>query len=336
MRIIDGHARACGLDIRNQTHNERLLADLTAQIEQNRENDSLIHGLRVERMFAYVACALGACRAVKEEDAGELYAVDTAMRVPDFRILTVEKRELLVEVKNCHMIDLERGYRLAPAYLGGLKSYASAFRTELFIAIYWSKPKLWTLLSPNDFELQDGEYVVRLQEAMPRNNMQLLGDTMIGLPPSLTVRLLSDPTKPRAVDSTGQAKFTIGQVELYCGDQLIEDDLEKRIAWFLMNYGSWPGHKLEPEVDGGEVISIGFRAEPEERSNPDENFEIIGCLSEMISREFNDDTAWDGLVRLLAPKREPDTFGVVIPADYRGKALPLWRFNLQPFSPGAS
>ena len=101
------------------------------------------------------------------------------------------------------------------------------------------------------------------------------------------------------------------------------------IAWFLMNYGCWTGHDLSVEVVDGNVISVSFRLQPETRSNPSQPFELIGCLSEMVSRQFNDITAPDGPVRLLSPKREPDTLGVIIPAEYRGKALRLWRFVLR-------
>ncbi len=71
MRIIDDYARSRGLDIRDQANQEAFLADLGKQIESNRTNDILAHGLRIQTMFAYVAAALGACRVIKEEDAGE-------------------------------------------------------------------------------------------------------------------------------------------------------------------------------------------------------------------------------------------------------------------------
>lgn len=332
MRIIDDYARSHGVDIRDQVNQEGLLNELATQIETNRRNDILIHGLRIQSMFAYVAAALGVCRAIKEEDAGELYSAEPDIRAPDFRIITLEPRKLLVEVKNCHTLHQQRDYRFTRAYLDSLKRYASVFGTELFIAIYWSQIKLWTLLSASDFELRNEEYALTLPEAMKRNSMNILGDCKIGTIPSLTLKFLSDQTKPRAVDASGRADFTIGQVELYCGDQVIGDPLEKKIAWFLMNYGDWPGHQLPAEVVDGEVTSIGFRVQPETRSNPGERFELIGFLSQMVSRQFNNITAPDGPVKLLSPKREPDTFGVVIPPDYRGKTLPLWRFILRPSS----
>jgi hypothetical protein len=61
-------------------------------------------------------------------------------------------------------------------------------------------------------------------------------------------------------------------------------------------------------------------------------FELIGFLSQKLSRQFNDMTAPEGPVKLLTPKREPDTLGIVIPPDFRGKVLRLWRFVLLPSS----
>jgi hypothetical protein len=111
---------------------------------------------------------------------------------------------------------------------------------------------------------------------------------------------------------------------------LIEEDVENNIAWFLMNYGKWPGEQIPAEIVDGALIATGFRIAPEERSNPDQDFEIIGSLSEMVSRQFNDITAPDGAIKLLSPQREPDTLGVVIPHDYHGKTLPLWRLIIKP------
>ena len=158
----------------------------------------------------------------------------------------------------------------------------------------------------------------------------MLGDCMIGTTPPLSLKILSDPHKPRAIDRSGKFKFTIGEFELYCGDNLIQDGLEQQVAWFLINYGSWPIQDLPCEVEEEQLISTGFFVAPEEQSNPNENFEIIGHLSQMISQQFNDMTIQEGEIRLLCPSNNPDTFGVFIPPDFRGTALPLWRFEIHP------
>src|SRR5262249_17682165 len=329
MRIFDQYARSRGVDIQDPGIQAPLMEELHKQFEANRKNEILIHGLRIQTMFAFVAAALGTCRMIKEEDAGDCYSLDAQMRAPDFRIFTLDGHELLVEVKNCNTSDFKHVFRLSQAYLDGLKNYASICQKELFIAIYWSRLAHWTLVSPLDFELRDGDYTLPMLRAMAHSNMALLGDCEIGTTPSLTMKLLSDRTKPRTVDASGEVNFTIGDVEFYSGDRLIEEDAEKNIAWFLMNYGKWPGEQIPAEVEDGQLIATGFRIAPEERSNPDENFEIIGSLSEMVSREFNDITAPDGAIKLLSPQREPDALGVLTPPDYHGKALPLWRLIIK-------
>jgi len=330
IEILDEYARSRGLDIRDPSGDEAFLRHLGSQIEANRRSDILLYGLRAQTMFAFVAAALGACRAIKEEDTGNLYVDNPELRAPDFRIIMLDGREFLAEVKNCHTADPQRDLRFTRAYLDGLKAYAALFQTELFIAIYWSPPKLWTLLSADDFELRDQEYILPLLRAMKLDKMHILGDRLIGTVPSLTLKLVADPNESRAIDATGHVTFKIGQAELYCGDQLIEDDIEKEIAWFLMNYGNWGSRKLPAEIVDGKLVSMGFRVTPEERANPDEDFEIVGRLSEMISRQFNELTAPGGAVKHLSPERDPDTLGVVVPLDYRGTALPLWRFTIHP------
>jgi hypothetical protein len=68
---------------------------------------------------------------------------------------------------------------------------------------------------------------------------------------------------------------------------------------------------------------------PPERANPRENFEIVGTLSTMISRQFNEITAPSGKVERLSTTRDPTSLDALIPHDYRGSKLPLWRLVIQ-------
>ena len=335
LRIVDTYARRRELDIRDGLNHELLLGELGRSLEENRNNDILIYGTRVAMMFAYVAAVLGMCRLIKEEDAGELFT-DLEIQVPDFRIVTSESHEILVEVKNFHSRDSLFEYKILRSYLDGLKLYASLFGCELFVAIFWSRPKIWTLVAPSDFDVRGDECVISLIDALKSNQMSMLGDWTIGTVPSLSLRIKTDPSKPRKIDSEGQVKVTIEGMELYCGDTLLEDSTEQQIAWFLMNYGDWPGEEIEPEIIAGELISFGFRVAPAERANPHQRFEIVGSLSQMISREFNAMTAPDGKVKLVSPASDPDTLGVVIPSKYKGNALPIWRFLIEPASKAPS
>jgi hypothetical protein len=330
MRLLDQYARTRGSSIHDQVNQAQFLADLRRDFDANRENPILIHGLRIQAMFAYVAAALGHCTVIKEEDAGEIYAADTSMRPPDFRIVSTEPREFLVEVKNYRPPDPMEPYSMTAAYLDSLRNYALTLKRDLYIAIYWSKATLWSLVSAERFNRDRNHYVLSLPDAMKRNEFALLGDCMLGTLPSLALKLFSNPLKPRRLGPDGKAEFTIARVELYCGDQILTYQKEREIAWFLLNHGDWPQEATPPEIVNGELISLGFRAVPEDRSNPDEDFEIVGFLSQMISRQYNEITAPSGRVDLLSPQQDPETLGVLIPPDFRGEKLRLWRFSLAP------
>ena len=80
MRMLDRFASSQGVSIRDEANHADFLANIARDFEANRSNDILIHGLRIQAMFAYVAAALGNCSAIKEEDAGDVYAVDSDLR----------------------------------------------------------------------------------------------------------------------------------------------------------------------------------------------------------------------------------------------------------------
>jgi hypothetical protein len=333
MRLLDRYARSRGVSIQDHASHADFLADLTRDFKENRTNEVLIHGLRIQEMFAYIAAALGSCAAIKEEDAGCFYAVDSDIRSPDFRIVTAEQREIFVEVKNHRPSNPCENFLLKATYLDSLRKYAVLFQRELYIAIYWSVWRLWSLVHADRFDRSGEDYLLSLSDALKRSEMMLLGDCTLGTIPPLTLRLLSDPTTDRRVGADGKAAFTMGKVELLAAGQVIEDPLEKKIAWFLLNHGDWPATPPTAEIDGGELISVRSEAQPEDRANPAQRFEIIGIMSQMLSRQYNNMTSTDGRVNLLIPKSDPDSLGVMIPSDFKGQQLHLWHFTQMPSFP---
>lgn len=332
IRLLDRFARARGESIRDHSHQGEFLADLERHLRQNRDNNTLIHGLRVQAMFAYVASALGNCLIIKEEDAGEVFASDPDLCAPDFRIVTLHATEILVEVKNHRPVDASAPYRLRGDYLARLRRYAGYFQREVYIAVYWSQWKLWSLVNANRLDVKEGVCQLSLPEALKLNEMSLLGDCVIGTVPPLALSLLSDPEQPRALGSNGQVEFAIGEANLLAGGQVLEEEIEKKIAWFLINYGDWQIVQTPAEVADGKLIGVSFEARPEHRSNPDERFELLGTMSQMVARQYNDLTAENGGVDLLTPGQGPAELGVIIPRDYNGRSLPLWRFVVSPSS----
>ena len=167
---------------------------------------------------------------------------------------------------------------------------------------------------------------------MVANEMSLLGDCMIATTPPLGLRFYTDQDNPSAVEADGSVACKFKRGTLYCGEQEIEGSFEESLAWFFINYGNWVEDKAPAVIEEGKLISIEIPFIPEERDNPDQPFEGIGFLSQMISRQYNELTAPGGHIDFLSPERPPDQLGILIPLDYEGRALPLWRFLWQSVS----
>lgn len=330
MRLLSRHASRHGATIHNEACCDEFLASLNVDLQKARSSDILIHGLRAQSMFAYVAASLGQCVLIKEEDAGEIYAVDPELRAPDYRLVMQDGSEFFVEVKNYRPANGFGDFVVTKAYLESLLAYARRFSKELYFAIYWPSPRLWTLVRSDHLSLSGEKFILPLSDAAKMNEMARLGDVMIGTLPTLTLKLYSNPDMPRHIAEDGNVQFTIGRAELHCGDNLLMPGKETEVGWFLLNFGDWPVEPTEPEVENGELISVGLRAAPRERCNPGQQFELVGSLSQMISSQYNSATAPKGQVDSLSPQRDPNSFGIIIPPDFKSDRIPLWRFIVQP------
>jgi hypothetical protein len=207
------------------------------------------------------------------------------------------------------------------------------FNSKLFFAVYWSRAKQWTLLAVQDLEADVGSLSITMLQALQRSRMHLLGDRMIGTLPLLRLRLIGAVDSGYASGEDGQYLFSIASAELYCGAALITDPVEQQIAWFLMNNCLWDVSDTPAEFDGPRLAAMTFVITPPERANPNQEFEIVGRLSELVSRQFDACTTRDGESTGISPQAEPEAFGVAIPNDFKGNALRLWRFDLRPPRP---
>jgi len=117
-------------------------------------------------------------------------------------------------------------------------------------------------------------------------------------------------------------------VQMFCGEDEILDPTEREIAWIFMQHGEWEEHEPAAELDGDRVKWIEYRWEPIQRQN--QGFEMIGTLSRMFARYYAEMTVNEReVVQVHAPLR-PGWFAPLVSTDYKSKALPLWRFILQP------
>jgi Holliday junction resolvase len=300
-----------------------------AQMENNLEelsNDPRKkYGFRVEGMFAYVAAALGKCKLIKQEDLGGICIVpDNNINIPDYRIVLLDGQLFLVEVKNRN----DDNIFFKKDYIDDLKKYAQLNNCPLKIAIYWSKFKIWTLIPADSLTFSDQKCELKMDRAMAISEMAILGDQTIGTKPPLKIRLNMDATQTSELNEGGQSTVTIGGIDLFSGNKTIEDPIEQKIAFQLIMSGRW----LENEsvlIENNKVSSIEYSYEPEEYDKS-QGFALIGELSHIISANYDLSTVREGKIERFLPQKDPENFQVLIPDDYKGKSLPLWRLILQP------
>lgn len=328
IRLLDQLVRTRGLKINELDDQATILQALEGAISCAPQNKILLHGTRVEAMFSYVAGALGHCKVIKQEDTGELYSVRNDVAVPDFRIVTLEGKELLVEVKNCHHAGTKYRYRMTKEYLAKLRNYADLFGCELKIAIYWSRLSHWSLVSADAFELDDKYYSLSMEQCMKRNEMKIIGDSMVGTIPPIVLRVIPDPNKPQKTEPDGTIGFIIGDVKLRCDNHEVRDPFERKLALFLFSYGDWCAGEPEFRIDAGELSWIQFVADKDPVKG--QRFAMLGFLSRMISLQFNELTAEEGEIVRLSPSLDPEELGILIPENFKGEHLQLWRFTMSP------
>jgi hypothetical protein len=214
------------------------------------------------------------------------------------------------------------------AYREKLEAYAAATGGELKLAVFWAKWAMWTLVTPANLIDANGDLTLDMLSALKVNEMSELGDRTIGTKPPLRLQLLADPNKPRSIAPDGTTNFTIGKVKMFCDEDEITDPTEREIAWIFMNHGQWEEAEPQAILKGDDLEAIEFQWEPIERG--EENFEMIGTLSRIYARYYAEMTVKENdVVQVLAPHR-PDWFAPLLSPDYESKALPLWRFKIQP------
>lgn len=327
-KVSSDHGYKIGVDGDQKDFIERVAKSLKNALD----SPTMIHGKRTEAMFAHVAGALGKCDLIKQEDSGSSFVSSDAIAVPDYRIVTKSEQILLVEVKNFRMRSLSQRYTMKKPYLVKLQRYADFNKIPLKFAIYFSGVNQWILLSPSSFIDDEKTVHIDLAHAMARNEMAVLGDRMICTLPPLTMTFEGDTEDERSkLDAQGQALFTIKQINMTCDSNPIDNDIEKRIAFYLMRYGSWVSDGVPAEVVDGKLKSFQFSFKPELEDELDNQpFQSLGTLSSMISSAFQELTVENNGVVSMDVRYDPVFFNLEIPKNYKGNSLPLWQFVLEP------
>ena len=292
-------------------------------------NSLLLHGKRIEALFAHVDGAMGKCRFIKQEDSGDVFVSGDDFEVPDYRVFLNDGTSYLVEVKNFHMKSFKADFSVSKKYMHGLEAYAQLNSIPLRFAIYFSRPNAWVFLPKEAFRETKRHYVVNFIDAIARNEMAKLGDRMIATLPDLRFEMLGNPDECSIPDAAGEVGFTVRSVHIYCHENEVIDERGKQIAFYLMRYGEWPVSEATALMRDRKVVGLRWVFSPEDPVD-NQHFQIVGTLSSMISNAYRELTVEDNKVIALDVKQDPNFFTLEIPVGYKESPLPLWQFILEP------
>jgi hypothetical protein len=332
IQVFAEYGREAKVSLRSPEATAKFIERVRASVGNSLSNEALLHGVRTEAMFEALVASFGAVEILKHEDAGEVYVSKENLRIPDFRLVLGDDSQMLVEVKNFYQVkDAMQAFEVDGVYLDGLSEYSRIMRCRLLIAVYWARWNIWTLVPPEVFAGKEGVRKLSLLDAMKANHMAVLGDFSVGTRIPLSLIMHADKAKPRTVEADGSVQFTIGNVEVRCAGKTVVDRMERRIATYLMFYGKWE-YEARPHVVDGELEAVEHRWFPAEEQL--QEFAIVGSMSELFCNFYKFATQEEEQVRRVRIDVSPGSLGSLIPNDYVGKDLPLWRFKLQPSLPG--
>ncbi|MBZ0148217.1 MAG: hypothetical protein K8F62_11850 [Pseudorhodoplanes sp.] len=333
LALFSRFGREQKLSLRDAASHDAFLASAREALGSAVNNDTLMHGQRTENMFAALVVSLGHYKLLNREDSGAVRPLGQ-FQAPDFRVVMNDGNQWLVEVKN--FFDAEPGrqvFDVTAEYLARLQSYSDVMRCPLKLAIYWARWRIWTLIEPSDLEPRNGRLAIDVFKAARVNQLAALGDRTIGTTPPLKFRLLVDTEKPREIKENGEVAFTIARAAFYSGEEEITDPAEQQIAWMLADLGDWECEGPLPHISDGKLNSIELMWAPRERSNSEQDFEMIGTLSTMYSRHYATQTLNEQGVVQTEAEVVPGWFAPLVASNLASQALPLWRFILQPNRP---
>jgi len=328
-------------------HDPSAMQDFLDQVghglQKSLANPARLHGWRVQAMFEAMVVGLGSVQLIKTEDTGDCYFDDATaqIKLPDYRIVRADGERLLVEVKNVPPGQEGKPQRISAVDIEGMQRYAELTGARLVLAHYWAAARMWSLADSTVLSREKEAMTLSLETAMKANELVALGDAWIATRPPLVLSVLADMNKPRAVrDKTPRAQevaFTIGRVELLCTGRALTDEVEQRIALFLIQFGSWEMHEELRYSDDGRPARVDIVLEPTvppESHAITQDFHMIGQLSSMYSTLFTLATMTEqGDVTNLSHEPDPGMLADLIPQDYwrqSDRALPLWRFDMSP------
>ncbi|WP_336964002.1 hypothetical protein [Sphingobium aquiterrae] len=320
-------ARESGVALNDPTLITQFLAAAGGTLTAALQSHTLVHGKRVENLFEAMVVSLGGYSLLKVEDLGRVHA-PRHLRAPDFRVVLKDGRQWLVEVKNVRCKDPKRQRtKLSAAYMRTLDDYAALVGAPLYLAIYWSLWKIWTLVPPARFRMPGGGVHISMEGAMMANALGCLGDVSLNTVAPLRLMFAGTQEEPLMLDGEGLPENRVPVAKIFSRNVELIDPKDRQLAMVLMQYGEWPISGPNP-VPNDPAGAVEFIAEPVEPS--DEGYDGIGTASRIFSRYFSSQTIAGDQVIQLHGAPVPQWFAPIASWDFKGSRLPLWVFRMQP------
>jgi len=317
-----------GFKLNDPKSYEEFVKVINASLENSKTDHQLLYGKRIETLFGYIVGALGNSSFLKSEDSGEIFTDSSNHNIvpPDFKIILKNGSCFFVEVKNYHQA-INKAFTLSKKSFEKLSNYSKLHNLPLKIAIYFSQANKWVLLSPESFEVGNKNLKISFTSAYAKSEMSIIGDKLLGTIPDLILEFKTSLDEAAKIEGKDNVPFTIREVNMFCNGSEIKEKTEKDIAFYLMRYGSWVEKKVDNLIVHDKLLGVRFTFSPEFINDEDENeFQLIGTLSEMISNAYKEHTIDDNQIVALSTNADPQIFRPLIPDGYKGKQLPLWQF----------
>lgn len=299
------------------------LVDKIKELSKEEISDIAVYGTTTEIIFQKMVASISWCKMIKKEDEGSVLT-DETIRVPDYRLVTKNGTNILVEVKNCNNKENKKVF--TKEYIDSLLKYCELCKTELKIAIFWNKFGIWSLNSIEDSTLNrtNTKYSITITDAAIANDTRLFGDLVIGLKPGVTIRFNAKKISEKRININSKTiEASISGIEVIYDGKTIEEPKAKSLLIFFMFYGTWD-YKENTVVKSDKELYIDYIFTQLENQN--KGFGIIGSLSSIITRYYKSICyGEDGKKINITPKLMRIDLSPIFEYN-KTKTIPLWIF----------
>jgi hypothetical protein len=340
VRLLAEHSKSKGIADYTEAAIIEFGDAVELSLKASAKADHRVRGLRAESLFVSVVAGIGKVRLIKAEDCGDLYFTGDDVGVPDFRIVTEDANQLLVEVK---VVPRDGTFnaqlKMSDTYVQRLVRYATHVGAELCFAIFWEGIGAWTLNRLKAFvpgSIGTQRWSIKYPRALATSEMALLGDCTVATRAPLRFRVLLDPDKsdPMPPGSLGKFTVTLKGLQLLSQERPLRG-LAAQIAWRLLWYGGWDEVEQESHYEADRLLWVdhvigppGWDEEPPEADQP----VFVASLSAMISNAYLRGAKHTIHSTTKGGVLEPGYMGNFIPSDFLSLKLdlPLYLFRFEP------